>query len=46
MTVLILIVVCIVLAVVFFGLGSALGNYIGKKKKFQDEVLRNGSKRR
>ena len=46
MSVWLLIVICIVLAVVFFALGNVLGNYIGKKKKFQDEVLRNGSKRR
>lgn len=36
---------CVVVAIVFYALGRVIGNWVGKKQKMQDEVMRNGSKR-
>lgn len=35
---------CIAIGVVFYVLGRVIGNWIGKKQKMRDEVMRNGSK--
>lgn len=35
---------CIVIGLTFYWLGRAIGDYVGKKQKFQNEVKRNGSK--
>lgn len=44
MTFLKLILLCVVLALVFWGIGSFIGNRIGKAQKKRDEALKNGSK--
>ena len=44
MKVLLFIALCAVIAVSFYGIGVALGNWIGKRQKMQNEVKQNGSK--
>ena len=44
MKILLFIVGCIAIGFAFYWLGRAIGDYVGKKQKFQNEVRRNGSK--
>lgn len=46
MSVFVLILVSLCVGVGCFFIGRFFGNWIGKKQKMQDEVMRNGSKHR
>lgn len=41
MKIVIFILICIVLAAVFFGIGSLLGTLVGKSKKKRDDAQKN-----